>query len=97
MHPDRRPLQLLVLLAACVAGNCALAAGPKPCAALRAEIAAKIDARGVANYALEIVAPDAIGERKVVGSCEGGSKRIVYLRLPAKDAAEAPAVASRGG
>lgn len=76
----------------------ALAAdGPKPCDELKAEIAAKIDARGVPNYALEIVAPDATGERKVVGSCEGGSKRIVYLRLPAEGAAEAPAVASRGG
>lgn len=59
------------------------APGPKPCDRLRQEIAAKIDARGVPRYTLEVVAPDAVGERKVVGSCEGGSKRIVYQRLPA--------------
>ena len=69
--------------------------GPKPCEELKAEIAAKIDARGVPRYTLDIVAPEAAGERKVVGACEGGSKRIVYERLPAGAAAEAPAVASR--
>jgi len=52
----------------------------KPCDELKAEIAAKIDANGVKNYTLEIVASDQVGDRKVVGSCEGGSKKIVYVR-----------------
>lgn len=52
----------------------------KPCEELKAEIAAKIDANGVKNYTLEIVANDQVGERKVVGSCEGGTKKIVYVR-----------------
>lgn len=52
----------------------------KPCDELKAEIAAKIDANGVKNYTLEIVATDQVGDRKVVGSCEGGSKKIVYVR-----------------
>lgn len=60
----------------------ASAAGPKPCEELRTEIAAKIDARGVVAYTLEIVAPGDTGERKVVGSCDGGTRRIVYLRQP---------------
>ncbi|GAB3489464.1 DUF1161 domain-containing protein [Curvibacter fontanus] len=52
----------------------------KPCDELKAEIAAKIDANGVKNYTLEIVAADQVGDRKVVGSCEGGAKKIVYVR-----------------
>ncbi len=52
----------------------------KPCDELKAEIAAKIDANGVKNYTLEIVPTEQVGDRKVVGSCEGGSKKIVYVR-----------------
>lgn len=56
----------------------AFAAG-KPCEELKAEIAAKLDAKGVKGYTLEIVNK---GEPagKVVGSCEGGTKEIVYRR-----------------
>ncbi|MBK4989710.1 MULTISPECIES: DUF1161 domain-containing protein [Pseudomonas] len=56
----------------------ALAAG-KPCEELKAEIAAKLDAKGVQGYSLEVVNK---GEPagKVVGSCEGGTKEIVYRR-----------------
>jgi hypothetical protein len=95
MRPDRRPIPLLVLLAASAASGSALAAGPKPCEALRAEIAAKIDARGVVAYTLEIVAPDATGERKVVGRCDGGTRRIVYVRQPAAAEPAPQAVATR--
>jgi len=52
----------------------------KPCEELKSEIAAKIDANGVKNYTLEIVPNDQVGDRKVVGSCEGGTKKIVYVR-----------------
>lgn len=52
----------------------------KPCDELKAEIAAKIDANGVKNYTLEIVPNEQVGDRKVVGSCEGGAKKIVYVR-----------------
>jgi hypothetical protein len=52
----------------------------KPCEELKAEIAAKIEANGVKNYTLEIVANDQVGDRKVVGSCDGGTKKIVYTR-----------------
>ncbi|MNE90022.1 hypothetical protein D3C80_1874960 [compost metagenome] len=56
----------------------ALAAG-KPCEELKAEIAAKLDAKGVNGYTLEIVKK---GEPagKVIGSCEAGTKEIVYRR-----------------
>jgi len=53
----------------------------KPCEELKTEIAAKIEANGVKNYTLEIVASDAaVVEGKVVGTCEGGTKKIVYTR-----------------
>lgn len=52
----------------------------KDCGELRNEIAAKIDARGVKSYTLEVVAPEAVGDSKVVGSCAGGTQRIAYHR-----------------
>ena len=62
-----------------IAGG-AFAAG-KPCEELKSEIAAKIDANGASGYTLEVVdnvAPDQ--GFQVVGSCEGGTKAIVYKR-----------------
>jgi hypothetical protein len=52
----------------------------KSCDELKAEIAKKIEDKGVKNYTLEVVASDQVGDRKVVGSCEGGKKKIVYVR-----------------
>ena len=57
----------------------ALAAG-KPCDELKSEIAAKIDAKGASGYSLEVVEKGASTDAKVVGSCEGGTKEIVYKR-----------------
>jgi len=54
----------------------------KPCEELKSEIDAKLKAKGVENYTLEIVAEADVkdGQGQVVGSCEGGTKRIVYKR-----------------
>ena len=57
----------------------ALAAG-KPCEELKSEIAAKLDAKGVSGYSLEIVDKGAAADGKVVGTCEGGAKEIVYKK-----------------
>jgi hypothetical protein len=54
----------------------------KDCAELKNEIAAKIDANGVNGYTLEIVPTEAESAAKVVGTCNGGTERIVYLRAP---------------
>ncbi|MFJ4393260.1 DUF1161 domain-containing protein [Pseudomonas sp. NPDC089396] len=71
-----KKLVLAVGLMALAGG--AMAAG-KSCEALKAEIAAKLDAKGVKGYTLEIVKKgDPAG--KVVGNCEGGAKEIVYRR-----------------
>ncbi|MCI5209385.1 MAG: DUF1161 domain-containing protein [Candidatus Electrothrix sp. ATG2] len=57
----------------------------KPCEELKAEIAAKIDAAGVVSYELIVVNNEEIEigtapNGEIVGSCEGGTKKIVYTR-----------------
>lgn len=52
----------------------------KPCGELKNEIADKLDAKGVKNYSLTIVANADVGDQKVVGSCDGGTNKIVYSR-----------------
>lgn len=52
----------------------------KPCEELKAEIAAQLDAKGVKAYTLEIVDKDQATQARVVGRCEGGTKRVVYTR-----------------
>jgi hypothetical protein len=59
---------------------CSYAQVAKPCEELKSEIATKLDAKGVKSYSLEIVPKDQEGEGKVVGSCGGGTKKIVYRR-----------------
>jgi hypothetical protein len=71
------------------------ATGPKPCDELQREIAAKLDARGVIGYRLEIVAPEDTGDAKIVGSCQGGTQRITYIRDRPKTE-QAPSIAAVG-
>ena len=75
-----RPLVIAVLS---VASMSAYSQASKPCEDLKAEIAKKMDANNVKSYTLEIVAKDKEVEGKVVGTCEGGTKKIVYSKTPA--------------
>ncbi len=52
----------------------------KSCEELKTEIAAKLTAKNIVNYSLEIVANDQTLEGTVVGSCENATKKIVYLK-----------------
>jgi len=52
----------------------------KSCDELKTEIAAKMEAKGVKGAQLDIVASDEVKDQKVVGSCEGGAKKITYKR-----------------
>jgi hypothetical protein len=86
----KRFLVLSTIVLAAVANT---AEARKPCEELGQEIAAKLDAKGVKNYQLEIVAAADVGAAKVVGSCDGGTQRITYTR-----AAPAPvAIAGNDG
>ena len=64
----------------------------KPCEELKDEITKKLDAKGVKGYTLEIVAKDKDAEGKVVGTCEGGTKKIIYAKnsAPAETPAKEP-------
>jgi hypothetical protein len=71
-------IPLLFGSALLLASTMAMAA--KSCDELKTEIAAKLDAKGVKNYTLDVVATDQVGEQKAVGSCEAGAKKVVYKR-----------------
>ncbi len=59
----------------------AAASGRKDCEALKSEIAAKLDAKGVKNYILTLVNSSEVKpEEKVVGSCDAGTMKLVYTR-----------------
>lgn len=62
----------------------------KSCDDLKTEIGKKIDAHGGTNYTLTIVDKGKEGDGKIVGSCGGGTKSIVYTKAaattPAPDA-----------
>lgn len=61
----------------------------KPCEELKSEIEKKLEANNVKSYSLEIVDKDKDAEGKVVGTCDGGTKKIVYRRTTTPPA-EAP-------
>ena len=52
----------------------------KSCDELKAEIEAKIKAKSVKTYTLDIVPAAEVKDGNVVGSCDGGAKKIVYKR-----------------
>jgi hypothetical protein len=52
----------------------------KDCAELKGEIEAKIKKNGVDKFSLDVVDANAQAEGKVVGTCEGGAKKIVYKK-----------------
>ncbi|MGH8419741.1 MAG: DUF1161 domain-containing protein [Pseudomonas sp.] len=56
-------------------------AAPKPCEELKAEIEAKIQAQNVSSYTLEIVSnEEAQDPNMVVGTCDNGTKKIIYQK-----------------
>ena len=68
------------ILLACLVVSLPAMAQKKSCEDLKAEIAAKLDAKGVKNYTLNVVAAADVKDAKVVGTCDGGEKRITYDR-----------------
>ena len=71
----------LIVAALVVAGFSGSAfAQAKSCEELKGEIDAKIKKNGVEKFTLDIVDKDAQADGKVVGTCGGGTKKIVYKR-----------------
>ncbi|UVE17854.1 DUF1161 domain-containing protein [Pseudomonas sp. LS44] len=69
-----------ILLAIGLSALASSAFAAKPCEELKAEIDAKLKAKGVASYTLEIVDKGSVTDKQVVGTCDGGTKEIVYQR-----------------
>jgi len=65
----------------------------KSCDDLKAEISKKLDAKGVTPYTLDAVDKGKEGDAKVVGTCAGGTKSMLYTRGTA--AAETKPVAAK--
>ncbi len=72
---------LVAIVAALLIATPALAQR-KDCNELKAEIEGKIKANGVKMFTLDIVPNEQVkeGDGKVVGSCDGGTQKIVYKR-----------------
>lgn len=73
-----------------LAGAAGTAHAAEDCEALRTRIESKIAAAGVARFTVTVVDANASANGQVVGSCELGTKKVVYL----KDAGAALAPAS---
>ncbi len=50
------------------------------CETLIAEIEAKLASKGVTKFTLLIIPKDEATDSRVVGTCEGGAKKIIYKR-----------------
>lgn len=60
-------------------GGPVVAAG-KTCEELKSDIDAGLKAKGVTVFALQVVDNQAAEGLRVVGSCGGGTKKIIYMR-----------------
>lgn len=71
---------IVAVMALGLAGGASAQNVRKPCDELKAEIDAKIKKNGIEKYTLDVVEMDAQAEGKVVGTCDGNTKKIVYKR-----------------
>lgn len=76
----RRDSYRVVLLCALLAGCGGEPAPRTPCEELKAYIAKKVSERGVRNFTLQILPADEAYSGRVVGTCENGTKKIIYRR-----------------
>lgn len=84
---------IVFVAAAATAGLSASAQAAQSCDELKSAISTKLDGKQVKGYVLDVIAADASDERKVVGTCAGGSKKIVYAK-GGKSTKAAPAAAA---
>ncbi len=68
----------ILLLAIAFTATPALA--KKSCEELKNEIETKIQGKGVQKFTLTIVPKDEPTDHRVVGTCDGGAKKIIYKR-----------------
>lgn len=76
-------MKRFVLAVVCCALATSALAAPKDCEELKKEIEIKIQANAVPSYTLEIVSKEEAEKHDVamvVGTCESGTKAIIYQR-----------------
>ena len=76
-------MKSVIMTTALAISVCALASpalAKTSCEDLKARIEAKIQSKGVKAFTLSIVPKDEKTDLRVVGACDGGSKKIVYKR-----------------
>ncbi|MDY7562512.1 DUF1161 domain-containing protein [Pseudomonas sp. 10B1] len=74
-------MKRIFLAGICTAFAATALAAPKPCGELKDEIEAQIQAKNVTSYTLEIVSNEEVhDENMVVGTCENGTRKIIYQR-----------------
>jgi Protein of unknown function (DUF1161) len=77
----KRPRSALVILAAAIAAWSGGASSQAlSCEELRAKVEAKIRSNGVKVFTVEIVDATSKPQGQVVGTCESGTKQLVYSR-----------------
>jgi len=86
----RLALPLLLLMLGAAGGAQAQVAS---CEELRASIEARIASAGVSRFSVTVVPMDDATEARVVGTCERGSRKIVYVREPSQPLGGAAALA----
>lgn len=84
----------MLFLASALALAGAAAHGAESCDALRTQIESKIAAAGVARFTVTVVDAAAPAAGQAVGSCELGSKKIVYEKDAGPDRGTAAAPSS---
>lgn len=73
-------MKIIIAVLAAFALSSPAFAQKKSCDDLKGEIEAKIKKNGVDKFTLDVVDTEAQAEGKVVGTCDGGTKKIVYKR-----------------
>ena len=93
-RPRKAVTALRALVALALGGVVTFPAHAISCDALRSAVEAKIRRNGVSNFGLSVVDANQAAGGKVVGSCELGTKKLVYVQ-GSQPAAPAPAAPNR--
>jgi Protein of unknown function (DUF1161) len=73
-------LIIAVVVAVGLSGTAWAQSQRKDCDELKGEIEAKIKKNGVEKFTLDVLDIDAQADGKQVGTCDGGTKKIIYKR-----------------
>jgi hypothetical protein len=86
-----KPWLAMLPAALALAGAADTAHAAEDCEALRTRVESKIAAAGVARFTVTVIDANASANGQVVGSCELGSKKVVYLKDVGSGPGSAPA------